>query len=106
MRSKLYLTDQLFFCCSWVRKFDTNFVYNVQEEFDSSLFQFSTPKFNSSTTSYVYSLTKFYQNCSIISEEKGAKTSHLPIMSSFQALSVQKAQKQVVWRSVEHARLL
>jgi hypothetical protein len=43
---------------------------------------------------------------SIISERKGAKTSHLPIMSSFQDLSVQKAQKQVVWKSMERARLL
>jgi hypothetical protein len=43
---------------------------------------------------------------SIISEQKGVKTSHLPIMSSFQSLSAQKAQKQVVWKSMEHAKLL
>ena len=62
MRSTLYLRDQLFSCCSWVRKFETNFMYKVQEEFNSNLFQFSRPKFNSSTTFDVYSLTKPYQN--------------------------------------------
>ena len=46
MMSKLYLKDHLFSCCSWVTKFDTNFVYIVQEDFELSLFQFSRPKLN------------------------------------------------------------
>jgi phage-related minor tail protein len=39
---------------------------------------------------------------SIISEQK---TCHLPIVSSFQARRVQNAQKQAVWKIMEHAKV-